>query len=132
MEKYELGYDIDGRSIVINENGEYVTHIPCNLSKKEVLDRCKEGTMKVFDARNQGLQNFPSAQTDISTPVRVAPREDWAIHDAWNKLWLADYDYDDPRDFDEFYEEYKERVGKNKEAADDVIYRYVKKPKNWK
>ena len=131
MEEYEFGYDTSGRSIIIDDKGEYVTHIPANLSKNEVLDKCKKGTMKVFDARNQGLRNMPGAQVDISKPVPVAPREDWPIYDAWNELWLADYDKDDPRTFEEFYKEYKECVGENKENATVVTYKYVKKPKNW-
>jgi len=129
MEEYEFGYDKSGRSIIINDKGEYVTHIPCNLSKNEVLKRCENGTMKVFDARNQGLQNIPGAKVDTSKPVSIAPREDWPIYDAWNELWLADYDQDDPRTFEEFYKEYKECVGENKENADSVTYKYVKKPR---
>lgn len=103
---YQIGYDTTGRRIVINKNGDYVTHIPCNMSEKEVLDRLEAGEIIRFDARNQGMQNIPVAQVGDSIPVGVAPEEKWPLFYIWEMNWYSNWDYHDMRTFEEFEEDF--------------------------
>jgi hypothetical protein len=101
---YEMGYDILGRRAVVDGNGEYVTHIPGNVSEDEVLKKLRCGEPFRFDARNQGMQNIPGAQVDTSVKAGIAPRDEWPMHDAWRQKWIRCEDTGIT--FEEFREEY--------------------------
>lgn len=103
---YRLGYDTMGRKIVINSEGKYVTHIPCDLSAKEVIAALQNGEKISFDARNQGMQNNPACQVDESVPVEVAPIEKWPLFYAWEMCWFNNWDDHDMRTFEEFEREF--------------------------
>lgn len=94
---YEFGYDTLGRQIVVDGNGNYVTHIPCNMTPNEVMARVYAGTMIPFDGANQGMQNIPGAH---SYGTEVALREDWPMHEAWQRRWFELPD--DEMTFEEF------------------------------
>lgn len=106
MANFTIGYDITGRKIIVNSEGKYVTHIPCDMSVEEILARLQNGERVKFDARNQGMQNIPAAQIDESTPVKVAPMERWPLFYAWDMNWLSNWDYHDTRTFEEFEQAY--------------------------
>lgn len=103
---YQLGYDVEGRTIVIDEYDRYVTHIPCNLSAKEVLDRLNKGISVSFDGMNQGMQNCPEVQYDYSDADIVAPREQWPLFRAWEIHGTEDVFFEDMRTFEEYREEF--------------------------
>lgn len=100
---YEFGYDTEGRAIVVDSNGNYVTHIPCHLSKQEVMQRLLTGTMIPFDGTNQGMQNISGVN---GYPTIVAPREDWPMHEAWERRWYDNID--DTMTFEEFKEQWRQ------------------------
>ena len=106
---YEIGYDTVGREVVLNDSGDYVTHIPNNLSIDEVLRRLYSGIAVNFDPRNQGMQNIPACQVDESVPVDIAPRDEWPVFKAWREHWLTCIDCLHQHcqiTFDEFREQY--------------------------
>lgn len=101
--KYSIGYSNDGVIIVIDEMDNYVTHIPCNLSINEVLERLNTGIAVSFDGVNQGMQNIPNSHYDFSG---VAPREMWPLFLAWDIRSYEDVFYEDMRPFEEYREEF--------------------------
>lgn len=124
---YELGWDVSGRRCIVDAMGNWVTNIPADMAPDEVIRRLENGKMKVFDARNQGMQNCPAAMVDTSEKNIVAPREDWPIYNAMMDLWMVDVFQDDFRSTDEIFDEAKKvrDAGGNIET---VVYRYVSKP----
>lgn len=120
MGKYSIGYDNDGRGIVVDEMDNYITHIPCNLSIKEVLERLNAGIPISFDGTNQGMQNIPNSHCDFSG---VAPREMWPLFLAWDIRSCEDVFYEDMRPFEEYQEEFL-ASGLSPEVEMQIIVEY--------
>ena len=69
---YEIGYDITGRRILLDEEGNYISYIPEHLSEEEALKRIQTGEFLLIQSKIKPKK------------VIIAPREDWPIFYAWN------------------------------------------------
>ena len=75
MEKYyEIGYDITGRRILLDESNNIITYVPDDLTEEEVLFQIDKGEFILIQSK------YPKINTTI------APKEDWPINYSWNEL----------------------------------------------
>lgn len=74
MEEYyfEIGYDITGRRILLDENNNFITYIPDDLSEEEALDKIQNGEFLLIQSKTKPKE------------VEIAPKEDWPLLYSWN------------------------------------------------
>ena len=95
--KYEVGYDMMGQKIIIDEQNNFITHNPDDLSPREVIEKLEA---------KESIHYKRQSQKTESIPVEVAPKEMWPLFYAWNQNCLSNTD--DIRTFDEFASEFTE------------------------
>ena len=71
---YEIGYDITGRKILFDENNNFITYIPEEMSEEEAIAEITNGTFILL----QSLMQHPK--------VEIAPKEEWPLYYSWRVL----------------------------------------------
>lgn len=88
---YEIGYDITGRKALLDENNNFITYIPEEMSEEEAIEKITNGTFVIL-------------QSQAKQPkVEIAPKEDWPLYYSWRVLNKSQKDKTSLEEFKNYF-----------------------------